>query len=147
MKTPRHKTIVAVLLLSCLLICTLTELVWNHKSSHQRLDRESYSVSIHMAMLTALSDNDARPLNAILKDYGPGLLKPFPDGLLYHSDGSSFTLAEPSSRPISFFRKDRLVVTDQESPRLRGAMTLTFVKNHEESFGNYSIIGIDLCPL
>jgi hypothetical protein len=95
----------------------ITSFVLHRILNADKLARESYFVSIHMAMLQAQSDGDIRPLNAILEDYGPGLLEPFPDGLLYHSDGSSFTLAEPAPCRISLFRKDRLIATDREFPR------------------------------
>lgn len=44
------------------------------------------------------------------------LMSPFPDGLSYKSDGTTFSLAEPKPRFVSFFRKDRLVADDQTAP-------------------------------
>ncbi len=46
-----------------------------------------------------------------------GLMKPFPDGLVYRPQGKSFTLEEPGARWISWLRKDRLVATDRRWPR------------------------------
>lgn len=45
-----------------------------------------------------------------------GLMSPFPDGLIYKSDGTTFSLAEPKPRFVSFFRKDRLVADDKTAP-------------------------------
>lgn len=44
------------------------------------------------------------------------LMSPFPDGLIYKSDGTTFSLAEPKPRFVSFFRKDRLVADDKTAP-------------------------------
>ena len=44
------------------------------------------------------------------------LMSPFPDGLIYKSDGTTFSLAEPKPRFVSFFRKDRLVADEKTAP-------------------------------
>ena len=119
MKTLRHKAIVLVLL-ACLSAVLLAAFLWSRGLNNQKLERESYFISIHYAIASALLENDDRPLESILRDYcgdTSRILRPFPKGLSYHSDGSTFTLAEPTPRPISLFRKDRLVASDRDRPR------------------------------
>jgi hypothetical protein len=93
---------------------------------HQHLkartaSRESSFIAIHY-LVAAMMDEGQSPngLDAVFTDYGEaggGLLKDFPQGLVFHREGRKFRLEENDASRVSLFRSDRLVATDELWPR------------------------------
>jgi hypothetical protein len=86
-----------------------------------RQEREAHFISIHFLVM----DHYREYYNGFPKTWSEsipssategGLMSPFPDGLIYKSDGTTFSLEEPKPRFVSFFRKDRLVASDKAAP-------------------------------
>ena len=97
--------------------------LWNHELVSQREERESHFIAVHYLAASAAQENDPHgptDFDALLAPWGGSsseLGKPFPDGLVYLPRGTSFTLEEPATRPVSLLRKDRLIATERKWPR------------------------------
>jgi len=89
--------------------------------SASRHERESTFIMLRFMIAAALEDGDApKDFDSFLQPFGgrqSGLLKSFPDGLVYKTDGSSFTLEEPRPREVELFKKDRLIASERKWPR------------------------------
>ena len=95
--------------------------VQSQQISASRHERESIFIMLHCMIAAAVGDGDApKDFDSFLRPFGgrqSGLMKSFPDGLVYMTDGSSFTLEEPRPRMISLFKKDRLIASERKWPR------------------------------
>ena len=93
---------------------------YNHHLAVERHERESNFIAIHFLATEALIEGDpdgSQSLDDLIRPYGGTLMRPFPDGLIYHSVKKSFTLEEPKLRRVSLFCSDRLIATDRKWPR------------------------------
>lgn len=95
---------------------------------HQYLDsvkreREAYFISIHWLAANAVLEGDPEgPENFddLIRPYEgmhASIAELYPEGLVYLPQATSFTLEEPSARPVSLFHSDRLIATDKKWPR------------------------------
>ena len=88
----------------------------------QRQRRESHFIAIHFIAAEALREREPsgpKSLDSLIKPYGgteSGLNGPFPDGLLFSTQATSFVLEEPTARLVSLFHSDRLIATDRQWP-------------------------------
>lgn len=118
----RRLTIGAVLLLG-VLSASSGVFVWNRHLEIERQARESHFIAVHFLATEAAREVDPggpKIIDDLIRPYGgleSELLKPFADGLLYHPQGETFTLEEPTSHRVSLFRSDRLISTDRKWPR------------------------------
>ena len=95
--------------------------------SDQRLkalkrEREAHFLTLLSMAEYGAEENGAEEnvLENVLKSSGGNdyrFLKPFPDGIVYKTNGKSFTLEEPGTRFVSLLKKDRLIATDRKWPR------------------------------
>jgi hypothetical protein len=86
-----------------------------------RQQREAHFIAIHFLVMDHMRehyDGFPKTWSEIIPSSATegGLMSPFPNGLIYKSDGTTFSLAEPKPRFVSFFRKDRLVADDKTAP-------------------------------
>jgi hypothetical protein len=83
-----------------------------------RQEREAHFIAIHFLVMDYMRES----YGGFPKTWSEspategGLMSPFPDGLSYTSDGTTFSLAEPKPRFVSLFCKDRLVASDKTAP-------------------------------
>jgi len=111
---------IAALVLAALLLGAALY-VRSQQISASRHERESTFIMLHFMIAGALADGDApKDFESFLQPFGgrqSGLMKSFPDGLVYKADGSSFTLEEPRPREVALFKKDRLIASERKWPR------------------------------
>lgn len=118
----RHLITGAVLLLG-VLSASIGAFVWRRNLEIGCRERESHFVAAYFLAGEASREVDPdgpKNIDDLMRPYGgsqSGLLKPFVDGLVYHPQGETFTLEEPSSHRVSLFRSDRLISTDRKWPR------------------------------
>lgn len=112
----------AALAIGCGLTC-FGWVVWSHRLAAERQSRESHFIAIHFRATELAREDDKRVpksfdqlVGRLVGGADSGLLKPFPEGLIFRSEGSHFTLEEPRASRISFRRADRLVATDSIWP-------------------------------
>ncbi|WP_264501768.1 hypothetical protein [Luteolibacter flavescens] len=91
-----------------------------HLEAHKH-ERERHFVTIHFIAAGAVGNGETpKDLEGLLKSVGgetSPLMKPFPGGLVFRSDGDSFTLEEPWARNVTLLEKDRLIGSDRKWPR------------------------------
>jgi hypothetical protein len=90
-----------------------------------RHQREAHFIAIHFLVMDYMRESYGgfpKTWSEIPATEG-GLMSPFPDGLSYKSDGTTFSLAEPKPRFVSLFRKDRLVSDDKTAPHWESSGT------------------------
>lgn len=96
--------------------------VLKQRLAAERDERQGDFIAIHFIAVGAASEYGEMPkdLDGLLEHHGGKhsvLMRPFPDGLVYKTDGDSFTLEEPRARRVSLFKKDRLIGTNRKWPR------------------------------
>jgi len=95
-------------------------LMWQRHVRNERQQRESHFISIHFLVTDPTRDSRDFPKTLpevfLSSSDETGLMSPFPDGLIYKPDGTTFLLAEPKPRFVSLFRKDSLVADDKNAP-------------------------------
>ena len=103
------------------LLVVMALFVSNRRLAAHRHERESHFVAIHFIAAGAVGEGEApKDLEGLLKSYGgekSPLMKPFPGGLVFRSNGDSFTLEEPWARNVTLLEKDRLIGSDRKWPR------------------------------
>jgi hypothetical protein len=104
------------------LLTSAAAFVWSQRLASERQERERHFIAIHfLAAEAAMEDGeDPKDFDGLLRSSGgrtSPLARPFPDGLLYRRNGSSFTLEEPEARRVSLLRTDRLLGSDRSWPR------------------------------
>jgi hypothetical protein len=118
----RRLIIGAFLSIGVLFVC-FGSFAWARHLEIERQARESHFIAAYFLVGEALREGDEadpKNINDLIRSYGgseSGLLKPFADGLVYLPQGKTFTLEEPISHSVSFFRRDRLISTEQRWPR------------------------------
>jgi len=121
LKLMSGKTIVVIAFVS-VSCAALVLFVWDRNLAAEMRERESNFIAIHFLASEILREGSSagpRDFGGLLKLHGgpsSTLAKPFPNGLLYHSDKTSFILEEPEARRVSIFRSDRLVATERKWP-------------------------------
>ena len=119
----RRRLITGAVLLLGVLTASFGAFVWKRYLEVGRQARESHFVAVYFLAGEASREVDPdgpKNIDDLVRLYGcpeSGLLQPFPLGLVYHPQGETFTLEEPTSRRVSIFRSDRLISTDRKWPR------------------------------
>ncbi|MES2657296.1 MAG: hypothetical protein V4689_01700 [Verrucomicrobiota bacterium] len=124
----KRRNLIWMVSLSVILLAAVAAIFNQHLSIDTR-QRESHFISLHYLameasreMEIAFEDDPPSTLDELMETYaGVGknswLMKPFPDGLIYHVEGYSFTLEEPEARWVSLFRRDRIVGSGSQWPK------------------------------
>lgn len=118
-----RRVIIAAVLLLGVLSASFGAFVWSRNLEMGCRERESHFIAAYFLAGEASREVDPdgpKNIDDLMRPCGgfeSGLLKPFADGLVYHPQGETFTLEEPSSHRVSLFRSDRLISTDRKWPR------------------------------
>ena len=113
----------SILMLAFLVLLAVGALfVSDQRLKAQRSEREANFIALHFLAAGEAKEygEGSKILENLLRFPGgnrDGLLRPFPQGLVYKPNGGSFTLEEPRGRNISLLKKDRLIGTDRKWPR------------------------------
>lgn len=112
----RKRSLPAAILLVGALVALSAGFVSSRRLAAERREREAHFIAIHAVAMEARANAGVpEDFDGLMEAHGgreSPLPRPFPDGLVFHVQGASFLLEEPRARPVSLWRKDRLVATN-----------------------------------